>query len=154
MARSWRFNRLRITAPFRPRRVRSPTRVFPSRFGSVPTERESPRAHRPRRYTALNASVSLSRVTAGGIRMVPGPGDQAGMSCQRPFRRRRLSVFRPPLVCIRWRNPCVFFRLRFDLLRRCFFMAGSSTLYGVALNESRRNRLSHCLGVAIITRCL
>ena len=56
-----------------------------------------------------------------------GGNAQAGMSCQRPFRRRRLSVLRPPRVLIRWRNPCVRLRLRFDLLRRCFFTA--VTLY-------------------------
>jgi hypothetical protein len=30
----------------------------------------------------------------------------------RPFARRRLSTFRPPLVFIRSRKPCVFFRRR------------------------------------------
>lgn len=57
---------------------------------------------------------------------------QAGMSCQRPLRRRRLSVLRPPRELIRWRNPCVRLRLRFDLLRRCFFtiqLGWSFTLY-------------------------
>jgi len=32
---------------------------------------------------------------------------------RRPLWRRRLRVFRPPLVCMRARNPCLFFRFRF-----------------------------------------
>lgn len=32
----------------------------------------------------------------------------------RPLRRRADSTRRPPFVFIRARNPCVFFRLRFD----------------------------------------
>ena len=47
---------------------------------------------------------------------------QAGISCQRPFRRRRLSVRRPPRVLIRRRKPWTRDRLRFDLFVRCFFM--------------------------------
>lgn len=34
-------------------------------------------------------------------------------SRRRPFWRRRFRVFRPPLVCMRARNPCLFFRFRF-----------------------------------------
>jgi hypothetical protein len=34
-------------------------------------------------------------------------------SRRRPRRRRRLRVSRPPLVCMRARNPCLFFRFRF-----------------------------------------
>ena len=48
---------------------------------------------------------------------------QAGISCQRPFCRRRLSVLRPARVLIRWRNPWTRFRFKFDLFLRCFFMS-------------------------------
>ena len=34
-------------------------------------------------------------------------------NCRRPLWRRRLRVFRPPLVCMRARNPCLFFLFRF-----------------------------------------
>ena len=46
----------------------------------------------------------------------------AGMSCRRPFRRRRLSALRPPRELMRRRNPCTRFRLRFDVLRKVFFI--------------------------------
>ena len=74
---------------------------------------------------------------------------QAGMSCQRPFRRRRLSVLRPPSDRMRWRNPCVLARLRLDLFVRCFFIA-SRPLYGRAAEQSRRNRLRCPWRLAII----
>ena len=45
------------------------------------------------------------------------------MSCQRPFRLRRLSVRRPPDDRMRLRKPCVRARLRLDLFLRCFFIA-------------------------------
>ena len=82
-----------------------------------------------------------------GVRALEGdePGIprlcQAGMSCQRPFRRRRLSVRLPPRVLIRLRKPCVLFRFRFDLFVRCFFIARAS-LYVVGGGNPRRNRLS------------
>ncbi len=44
------------------------------------------------------------------------------MSCQRPLRRRRRSVDRPPRVLIRRRNPCTCLRFRLDFSVRCFFM--------------------------------
>ena len=34
-------------------------------------------------------------------------------SRRRPFRRRRVSVFRPARVLMRARKPCLFFRFRF-----------------------------------------
>lgn len=52
----------------------------------------------------------------------------AGMSCQRPLRRRRVSVRCPPRVLIRRRNPCTCLRLRFDFSVRCFFMRIDSFL--------------------------
>ncbi len=54
--------------------------------------------------------------TEGGV-------DQAGMSCQRAFCRRRLSTSRPPRVCIRFKNPCVRLRLMLEMGRRCFFIS-------------------------------
>lgn len=58
---------------------------------------------------------------------VEGPGAlQAGMSCRRPFRRRRWSVLRPPRERMRRRKPCVRARFRRDTFRRCFFIPGFS----------------------------
>ncbi len=49
----------------------------------------------------------------------------AGMSSQRPFRRRRLRVRCPPRVLMRARNPWTRLPLMFDLVLRCFFMRGA-----------------------------
>jgi len=45
-----------------------------------------------------------------------------GMSCQRAFRRRRAKTRRPVLLRMRFRNPWTRFRLRREIVRRCFFM--------------------------------
>ena len=75
-------------------------------------------------HSARPSSPSVDRVEDLGVL----EGDnQTGMSCQRPFRRRRLSTLRPPRVLMRWRNPCVRARLRFERLVRCFFIAGHYT---------------------------
>ena len=72
------------------------------------------------------------------------------MSCQRPFRRRRFSVFRPPLDLMRWMNPCVCFRLRFDLFVRCFFIVAYYSRAGAW--KSSRNHLRGCWLVVIMAR--
>ena len=64
---------------------------------------------------------------------------QAGMRCQRPLRRRRLSVFCPPRERMRWRNPCVFFRFRFDFNVRCFFIG--CPLYEHAVSKIKEKAL-------------
>ena len=64
---------------------------------------------------------------------------QAGMRCQRPLRRRRLSVFCPPRERMRLRNPCVFFRFRFDFNVRCFFI--ERPLYEHAVSKIKEKAL-------------
>ena len=64
---------------------------------------------------------------------------QAGMRCQRPLRRRRLSVFCPPRERMRLRNPCVLFRLRFDFNVRCFFI--ERPLYEHAVSKIKEKAL-------------
>ena len=66
---------------------------------------------------------------------------QAGMSCQRPFCRRRLSVRLPPRVLMRWRNPCVLFRLRFERFVRCFFIVAIIRLGRGKAKEKSLERL-------------
>lgn len=50
----------------------------------------------------------------------------------RPRLRRRLSVFRPPLVFMRARNPCLFFLLRLRGLYVGFITASPSHVYNVS----------------------
>ena len=45
-----------------------------------------------------------------------------GMSCQRPFCRRRAKTARPPRVLMRLRKPWTRRRLRLDVVLRCFFI--------------------------------
>ena len=70
-----------------------------------------------------------------------GGADQTGASCQRPFRRRRLSVCCPPRLRIRWRNPWTRSRRRLEVGRRCFFMRYAAAICG----RPRRAHHASCL---------
>lgn len=99
-------------APVRqdPHRQRAPVRPSPTTIDGA------------KRFSELEP-----RAGRGGRADTRGPR-YAGISCQRPLRRRRASVRCPPRVLMRRRNPCTCFRLRFDFSVRCFFMRIDSFL--------------------------
>ena len=93
---------------------------------------------RPSSIDGVNGVCPFQAGRVGG-RRGDGGASQEGISCQRPFRRRRLSTLPPPLELIRLRNPCVLARFKFDLLRRCFFIIADSIR--CSLTKSRENSL-------------
>lgn len=77
--------------------------------------------------SGANREPRASCPASPSVHGVEDPGAlQAGMSCRRPFRRRRWSVLRPPRERMRRRKPCVRARFRRDTFRRCFFIPGFS----------------------------
>ena len=85
IARTWRFSRLRRTAPLKPRRVRSPRREYGWALGAAPMESAVPRAHRPRLDTTWNASVRFSGLGFNPGSAASGPSvDDDGALAGRP----------------------------------------------------------------------
>ena len=66
-----------------------------------------------------SAGFGESRVLAGG-RHLCRKGRQAGVSRARPRARRPARIFRPALVAMRARKPCLRLRLIFDGWNVCF----------------------------------
>ena len=88
---------------------------------NLPTHRESgatrlfrrtPQHDHGRPVYSLALLEERLKISAGGQPLVPTKPAGQTVSRFRPFARRRLSTLRPPLVFIRSRKPCVFFRRR------------------------------------------
>jgi len=88
---------------------------------NLPTHREpgaarlfrcTPKYDHGRPVYSLALLEERLKISAGGQPLVPTKPAGQTVSRFRPFARRRLRTFRPPLVFIRSRKPCVFFRRR------------------------------------------
>src|SRR5947209_1171046 len=92
--------------------LQDPTEGEPAAAPRPVLEHREPRVLQARRSAPAHPRQERGGVGAGGPPFASREASRQTVSRLRPLARRRFNTFRPPLVFIRSRKPCVFFRRR------------------------------------------
>jgi hypothetical protein len=104
--------RLAETAPGAVALHGAPNLPAHGKSGAARLVRRTPEYDHGRPVNSLAPLEKRLKFSAGGQPFASRKPAGQTVSRFRPFARRRLRTFRPPLVLIRSRKPCVFFRRR------------------------------------------